>query len=521
MIVYLNRLSDLLFVMARAVNHRAGRRDRMVDLQAAYDACARDCRAHYENFPVASMLLPRRMRPHVAALYAFARAADDFADEGDRSADERHRLLDGWHARLLEAVAGATSTIQRAPESGEPDHTREIFLALGATIRRLQLPPALLEDLLSAFRQDVTVTRYATWPALFDYCRRSANPVGRLVLRIAGYDDSELDEWSDAICTALQLTNFWQDLKSDCDRGRIYLPREEMQAHGARGDRARGDNLTRLARGARVRRQQNAGAVRGRPAAVRSAPRPAALRASRHVARRHADSRSTRGGELRRAAPSADPRRDRHSVARRDRPRMAEVRSVARSYDMSRDTSFYYSFLVLPPRKRSAIIAVWDFCRAVDDAVDEVVPESEWAGGLSAEARAKATAQLAIWRAELAACTTERRARRRARRFSRFIREFNLPRARFEELIDGVEMDLAHDALSTRSTALAEYCRRVASTVGLICVEIFGYRDPAARAYAVEPRNGAAVDEHHPRRRDRPRPRPDLSSGRGSRAVSA
>jgi squalene synthase HpnC len=216
----------------------------MVDLQAAYDACERDCRTHYENFPVASILLPRRMRPHVAALYAFARAADDFADEGDLSVDERHRLLDGWRARLLEAVAGATSTIQRPPEPGEPKHTREIFMAIGITIRRLQLPPALLEDLLSAFRQDVTVSRYATWSALFDYCRRSANPIGRLVLRIGGYENNDLDKCSDAICTALQLTNFWQDVKSDWARGRIYLPREEMQAHGADEAALVGDNLS-------------------------------------------------------------------------------------------------------------------------------------------------------------------------------------------------------------------------------------------------------------------------------------
>jgi len=216
----------------------------MVNLQAAYAACERDCRAHYENFPVASLLLPRRMRPHVAALYAFARAADDFADEGDRTVGERHRLIDGWRARLLEAVAGTTSTIQRSPEPGEPAHSREIFMALGVTVRRLQLPSVLLEDLLSAFRQDVTVSRYATWPALFDYCRRSANPIGRLVLRIGGYADNDLDEWSDAICTALQLTNFWQDVKSDWARGRIYLPGEEMQAHGADETALVGENLT-------------------------------------------------------------------------------------------------------------------------------------------------------------------------------------------------------------------------------------------------------------------------------------
>jgi squalene synthase HpnC len=173
------------------------------------------------------------MRTHIAALYAFARAADDFADEGERTVDERHRLLDLWRGRLLEAVGGTTSTVQRPPEPGEPAHTQEIFLALGVTVRRLQLPQALLEDLLSAFRQDVTVTRYPTWPALFDYCRRSANPIGRLVLRIGGYASDELDRWSDAICTALQLTNFWQDVGSDYTRGRIYLPLDEMRAHGA------------------------------------------------------------------------------------------------------------------------------------------------------------------------------------------------------------------------------------------------------------------------------------------------
>jgi phytoene synthase len=160
---------------------------------------------------------------------------------------------------------------------------------------------------------------------------------------------------------------------------------------------------------------------------------------------------------------------------------------------MSRDTSFYYSFLVLPPRKRSAIIAVWDFCRAVDDAVDEVVPEPEWRHGLSAEARACAERQLAMWRAELDACYGAARGAggvaaaartEQARSLQPFIHEFNLPRAPFEQLIDGVAMDLAHVRYPTFD-ALAEYCRRVASTVGLICIEIFGYRDPGARAYAV------------------------------------
>lgn len=205
----------------------------MVDLAAAYASCARDARTHYENFPVASRLVPRDMRHHVAAVYAFARAADDFADEGQRPVDERHRLLDGWLSRLRDAVAQSSNSVARPVVPGEPSNTPDIFIALGATIREKDLPPSLFEDLLSAFRQDVTVGRYASWTDVMDYCRRSANPVGRLVLRIAGYKDARLDAWSDAICTALQLTNFWQDLKIDVDRGRVYLPEEELRAHGA------------------------------------------------------------------------------------------------------------------------------------------------------------------------------------------------------------------------------------------------------------------------------------------------
>ena len=203
----------------------------MVDLEAAYAACERVASAHYENFPVASVLVPRPMRRHIAAVYAFARAADDFADEGARAPAERLSLLEGWRRRLR--ACAETGTAGPPPAAGEPAYTSETFLALGATIRDRALPPGLLEDLLSAFAQDVDVTRYDTWDALFDYCRRSANPVGRLVLRIAVYRDPSLDAQSDAICTALQLTNFWQDLEVDFTRGRIYMPREEMRLHGA------------------------------------------------------------------------------------------------------------------------------------------------------------------------------------------------------------------------------------------------------------------------------------------------
>lgn len=191
------------------------------ELAAAYAYCQRLAREHYENFPVASYLLPKRMRPHVAAIYAFARVADDFADEGHRPADERLAALEGWSARLHGA------TIANDPH-------RPIFVALSQTIETCRLPVTLLDDLLSAFRQDVVVKRYETWADVLDYCRRSANPVGRLVLKIAGYQDARLDAASDAVCTALQLTNFWQDLAIDRARGRLYVPADIWRPAGAR-----------------------------------------------------------------------------------------------------------------------------------------------------------------------------------------------------------------------------------------------------------------------------------------------
>jgi hydroxysqualene synthase len=203
-------------------------------LAQAYQACERLARNHYENFPVASRLLPPAMRPHVAALYAFARMADDLADEGDRSAAERQRLLDDWDARLHACAREPDPAGDRSAGALRSEESDLIFLALGATIRACRLPLSLFDDLLTAFRHDITTHRYATWPALLWYCQRSANPVGRLVLRIAGYDDPALDRASDALCTSLQLTNFWQDLEGDWRRGRLYVPAEDCDACGAR-----------------------------------------------------------------------------------------------------------------------------------------------------------------------------------------------------------------------------------------------------------------------------------------------
>ena len=193
----------------------------------AYAACEALARSHYENFPVASRLLPAAMRPHVAAVYAFARVADDIADEGTAPPAERRVRLDAWRDELRRAVA--------TPGVEGPLNTRDalIVAALGHSIRSLDLPIALFDDLVSAFGQDTMTTRYASWAEVFDYCRRSANPIGRLVLRIAGYRDDLLDRSSDALCTALQLTNFWQDFGRDWRAGRLYVPRDVTDACGA------------------------------------------------------------------------------------------------------------------------------------------------------------------------------------------------------------------------------------------------------------------------------------------------
>lgn len=200
-------------------------------LEEAYARCEQLGAAHYENFPVASRLLPARMRPHVAAVYAYARAADDLADEGDVLAAHRLARLAQWRAHLQ----ASNSPCFSADPVGElaAAAVQAIFVAVRDTMERCGLQEALLEDLLSAFEQDVTRTRYETWEDVTDYCRRSANPIGRLVLGIAGVHDERVAVQSDAVCTALQLANFWQDLGQDWRRGRLYVPAEVLGRHGA------------------------------------------------------------------------------------------------------------------------------------------------------------------------------------------------------------------------------------------------------------------------------------------------
>jgi squalene synthase HpnC len=195
----------------------------------AYEACTKLTRAHYENFPV-GQLVPREMQPHVHAVYAFARYADDLADEGYAgrakaqgaqdvmTPEQRLAALDDWERQLC--------SIPSTPG------LHFIFIALHETIRKLDLPFSLFTDLLSAFKQDVVKSRYANFNEVLDYCRRSANPVGRLILLLHGKREEELHLLADQICTGLQLANFWQDVGVDLEKDRMYLPEDDRVTYG-------------------------------------------------------------------------------------------------------------------------------------------------------------------------------------------------------------------------------------------------------------------------------------------------
>jgi len=172
---------------------------------------------HYENFHVVSFLLPKRLHQDFYNVYAYCRWADDLGDEiGDRA--ESLRLLEWWRGELDAMYQGRA--------------THPVFVALGPTVRRYGIPPEPFQDLIAAFVQDQIVSRYPDWDSVFDYCRRSANPVGRLVLHLCGYADAGRQRLSDATCTALQLANFWQDVTVDALKDRVYLPLDLLARHG-------------------------------------------------------------------------------------------------------------------------------------------------------------------------------------------------------------------------------------------------------------------------------------------------
>ncbi len=178
---------------------------------------------HYENFPVASWLCPKHLRPAVAAIYHFARTADDLADEGEADTSQRQADLQAYRADLLACATGRPTS---------PRWVTAVFKPLAAVLLQYRLPLPLLNDLISAFEQDLLKNSYRDRTELLDYCSRSANPVGRLLLHLYGIDEPLALQRSDAICSSLQLINFWQDFSRDGPLGRVYAPQADLQRHG-------------------------------------------------------------------------------------------------------------------------------------------------------------------------------------------------------------------------------------------------------------------------------------------------
>ena len=452
---------------------------------------------HYENFNVVSWLLPKRLHQHFYNLYAYCRWSDDLGDEipdHQRALD----LLDAWEDELhLCYVAG------RGP-------SHPVLIALRETIRAKDIPQKPFSDLLRAFRQDQRVQRYATWDAVLDYCVYSANPVGRLVLYLCGYRDAERQKLSDYTCTALQLANFWQDVSRDLEKGRIYIPLDALAEHGL----AEADIVERrFSRALRVgdeRFDQRATRelfASGMPLVDRvegsiridiemfSRGGLAILDAIESsgydtLNYRPALTKWTQLRLLTRALASRAASKDRveRPTTREEMPRRLRGESAAVAPDAGstevdaitvRDSytecnriargahsSFYLAFFGLPRDKRNALFALYAFMRLIDNVSDEP-------GDLEAKRRG-----LARWRGMLdEAIAGETSSHAILPALADSITRFKIPTRYFHDLILGAEMDLTVATYATFDQ-LSEYCYRVAGTVGLTCLHVFGFRDP-------------------------------------------
>jgi squalene synthase HpnC len=453
---------------------------------------------HYENFNVVSWLLPRHLRQHFYNVYAYCRWSDDLGDEV-RDRARALALLDAWEDELR---------LIYEPGRG-PEHP--VLIALRETVRAKDIPIGPFSDLLRAFRQDQVVQRYPTWDAVLDYCVYSASPVGRLVLYLCGYRDPERQRLSDFTCTALQLANFWQDVSRDLEKGRIYIPLDALASHGltesdivARKFDARYLALMKTL----ISRARDLFAA-GRPLAARVEGTLRidielfsrgglavldAIEASGYNTLEHRPAltkwtqlrllggaliQRTFGRTASHEAGSSDVHRaPAESLAS---SRSAIVPTMARGTETVRasyaecnriaraaQSSFYLAFFGLRREKRNALCALYAFMRLVDDVSDEP-------GDLESKRRG-----LARWRAmldEAVAGRTESYAILPA--LADTLARFDIPARYFHDLILGAEMDLTIPSYATFDR-LSEYCYRVAGTVGLTCLYVFGFRDPRA-----------------------------------------
>jgi squalene synthase HpnC/squalene synthase HpnD len=450
---------------------------------------------HYENFHVVSWMLPRRLRRHFYNVYAYCRWADDLGDEvGD--AAHTLELLDWWGSELNLCY------------EGRPSHP--VFVALAQTVREFDIPAQPLRDLLTAFRQDQTVHRYQTWEDLLGYCRYSANPVGRLVLYLCRYRDSERQRLSDATCTALQLANFWQDVSRDLDKSRIYIPMDVLQRHGleAREIEARVFDQRYVALMRELIARTRELFSEGWPLAASVDPRLrvdielfsrgglAVLDAIESIGCNTLTQRPSIGRARRvlllgralasRVLPSLNS--DKVSTTEPGGVRTANPPAQAkndaaleRSYDHCRRvarnaaSNFYYAFYMLPRPKRDALCAIYSFMRLVDDVSDSPQGSASQPGECALK-----RAALSRWRVLLDECVAgDTNGHAILPALADAIKRYRIPSRYFHDLISGAEMDLLETHYATFA-ALQEYCYRVAGTVGLTCLHVFGFQDPHA-----------------------------------------
>jgi squalene synthase HpnC/squalene synthase HpnD len=459
---------------------------------------------HYENFNVASWLLPRHLHQHFYNVYAYCRWSDDL---GDEVADPARalKLLDAWEYELrliYEDGAG-------------PAHP--VLIALRETIRAKDIPLQPFCDLLRAFRQDQTVHRYATWDEVLDYCVYSANPVGRLVLYLCGYRDEARPKLSDFTCTALQLANFWQDVSRDLEKGRIYIPLEALAAHGLteadivnkRFDARYTALMASLI--ARTRERFRAGQplaqtverflrvdlemFRRGGLAILDAIEASGYNTLEHrpslskwtqaklLGKTLALSAFSRGGDSQDAAESTVAKHapgsnvtaretvtndhdviKLHPYSAAVRESYAECNRIARAAR----SSFYLAFFGLRKEKRNALCALYAFMRLIDDVSDEP-------GDLESKRQA-----LARWRGMLdQTIGGQTNGHAVLPALADTIERFQIPTRYFHDLILGAEMDLTVSTYATFDR-LSEYCYRVAGTVGLTCLHVFGFSDQKA-----------------------------------------
>ena len=420
-----------------------------------------------ENFPVALRILPRRFREHLTSVYGFARTVDDLGDEssGDRSAN-----LDSFAADLATIWTGGTPA---TPVLGR----------LAGTVRACDLPAEPFRRLVEANRQDQRVTAYPTYAGLRAYCALSADPVGRIVLGVFGVATDARVAWSDAVCTALQLVEHWQDVAEDRRAGRVYLPVEDMTRFGVTpadlDGTATPDALRRLLA---FETDRAAGLLRQGAPLVRDLRGWARLAVGGFLAGGLATVDALRRADYDVLARTPRPRRIdvmRHLIAEvalplPEKPRMTTT--LAEAYreceDITRNEArnFYYGIRLLPPDKRAVLCAVYALARRMDDIGD---------GDLPAEAKVSALAGL---RAALASLSTSTDPVLVA--VADAARRYPIPLEAFGELVDGVEMDVTGRRYATFDE-LVTYCRCVAGAVGRLCLGVFGSTPhPDAARYA-------------------------------------